>query len=306
MKFEDLDYILTIFEEKQISKAAERLYISQPALSRRLKKLEESINAKLFERKKNECVPTQLGLLYIDFAKQLLILRANFDKKLQKEGFTNTLSFGITPSRSTTLTPYVLKQFTEKFPLIKISIIEGTVKKLESLFNEKKLDVIFTTSDTTETIEKYELISKEEIVLTVKKNSLLAKQIKSQRKFPWIDLKEVSDRTFIVLKDSTRLGQITPKIFKNNHISPSTLIVDSIDTAQQLAINNLGVCLCSDLNVISYDKQLDIFSFGETPFEWYFIAEYHYLTEPIKYLIHLYKQSQKSLSLKDKMNTKDS
>ena len=54
MTFQTLDYIIAIAEEKSISKAADRLLLSQPALSRQLKRVEESLDAKLFAREQNE------------------------------------------------------------------------------------------------------------------------------------------------------------------------------------------------------------------------------------------------------------
>ena len=55
MTFQTLDYIIAIAEEKSISKAADRLLLSQPALSRQLKRVEESLDTKLFAREQTKC-----------------------------------------------------------------------------------------------------------------------------------------------------------------------------------------------------------------------------------------------------------
>ena len=61
MTFQTLDYIIAIAEEKSISKAADRLLLSQPALSRQLKRVEESLDTKLFVREQNEMHLTDAG-----------------------------------------------------------------------------------------------------------------------------------------------------------------------------------------------------------------------------------------------------
>lgn len=64
----ELEYIIVIAQEKNLSKAAERLYVSQPALSRFLLKLETQAGLPLFERKRRQLVPTLAGELYLDTA----------------------------------------------------------------------------------------------------------------------------------------------------------------------------------------------------------------------------------------------
>ena len=60
-----LEYVIAIAEEKNLSKAAERLYLSQPALSQRLKKLEDELGTPLFLREKNGLSITDAGRIYI-------------------------------------------------------------------------------------------------------------------------------------------------------------------------------------------------------------------------------------------------
>ena len=59
-----LEYVIAIAEEKSLSKAAERLYLSQPALSQRLKKLEDELGTPLFLREKNGLSITDAGRIY--------------------------------------------------------------------------------------------------------------------------------------------------------------------------------------------------------------------------------------------------
>lgn len=71
MTFQTLDYIIAIAEERSISRAADRLLISQPALSRQLKRLEDQLDAKLFVREHNEMRLTDAGKIYVNGARSI-------------------------------------------------------------------------------------------------------------------------------------------------------------------------------------------------------------------------------------------
>ena len=84
MDFKELEYILVIAQEKNISKAAERLYVSQPALSRALLKVEDRLGVSLFFRKNRQYIPTYAGELYLDMARTVLNKKHEFDRQIKK------------------------------------------------------------------------------------------------------------------------------------------------------------------------------------------------------------------------------
>ena len=75
MDTKQIEYILAIAREKNMTRAAQTLYISQPTLSQALAKLEQEIGQPLFQREHSEMLPTQAGLDYIYTAKQVLELK---------------------------------------------------------------------------------------------------------------------------------------------------------------------------------------------------------------------------------------
>ena len=72
MNLYHLEYIAEIAKTGNISRAAEHLHISQPTLSIYLNKLERSLGLRLFERRKNELIPTEAGLKYVDACRRIL------------------------------------------------------------------------------------------------------------------------------------------------------------------------------------------------------------------------------------------
>lgn len=84
MDIRQLDYFVVIAEEKNISKAAERLYISQSALSQQLAKLEDSLGAQLFNRKHRTLELTEAGQIYLNSAYHIMHISEETDRKLEK------------------------------------------------------------------------------------------------------------------------------------------------------------------------------------------------------------------------------
>ena len=122
MTFKELEYIWAIADEKNITKAAKKLNISQPAISRCLLKLEKELEISLFEKIEGNYVPTSAGNLYLQFAKDVLARKVQFDSDFREllQYRQGRLRFGITPGRSKSLTPDVLPKIRKHFPYIKI------------------------------------------------------------------------------------------------------------------------------------------------------------------------------------------
>ena len=72
MNTQQLEYVIAISEEKSFSRAADRLLVTQPALSQQVKKLEKELGAKLFRREKNELVLTDAGKVYVNGARSVM------------------------------------------------------------------------------------------------------------------------------------------------------------------------------------------------------------------------------------------
>ena len=72
MNFRQLEYVITIYREGTLTKAAEKLFISQPALTQQLQKLEKEIGTQLFDRTTTPLTPTYAGKYYLDIMEKIL------------------------------------------------------------------------------------------------------------------------------------------------------------------------------------------------------------------------------------------
>lgn len=79
----DITYVIAVAECRNIHKAAEKLYISQPSLSRYILRIEQKLGMPLFHRKNNGIELTKAGEIYVAYAKEILLLRRNMEKELR-------------------------------------------------------------------------------------------------------------------------------------------------------------------------------------------------------------------------------
>ena len=142
MNLQQLEYILALEEHQSFSKAAEAKFISQPALSMMIQKLEDELDLKLFDRSKKPIVPTAVGRPVIDQARVILreVKKLEEINRSLKKTLQGELSIGIIPTLAPYLLPLFLKPFLEKFPEIHIKIYENTTEVIVDKLKTGMLD----------------------------------------------------------------------------------------------------------------------------------------------------------------------
>ena len=136
MTLTELKYIVAVAREKHFGKAAEACYVSQPTLSVAIKKLEEELDLKLFERSANEVAVTPLGEEIVRQAQSVLEQAANIKEiaKRGKDPLAGPLKLGVIYTIAPYLLPDLVRQAIERTPQMPLMLQENfTVKLLESL-----------------------------------------------------------------------------------------------------------------------------------------------------------------------------
>lgn len=164
-----IEYVIAIAEEKSLSKAAERLYLSQPALSQRLKKLEEELGTPLFIRGKDGLSITDAGRIYINGGHSILQIKRNALKKLASMGrqSKNTLRFSCATSSALECIP----AFHEVCPDIELLMQRcNTPKAKEDLILGRSDLGVLLTSNLQHAALEYLPLWTGELLLAVPKN----------------------------------------------------------------------------------------------------------------------------------------
>ena len=105
MDLKQIEYILKIAEEQNITRAAEKLFITQSALNQQLLKLEKELGTPLFYRSRTNCRPTHAGEIYIEAGRRMLMLKKDTYDKIHdlSEQQKGCLTIGFTAGRGITM-----------------------------------------------------------------------------------------------------------------------------------------------------------------------------------------------------------
>lgn len=145
MELRHLTYFKAVAEELNFRKAADRLFISQPGLSRQIKQLEEELQAPLFERNKKQVKLTAAGSYLkqeVDFVLNHLKITGNQVKEIA-EGREGELRIGFLGSAANQVLPSLLNQLNNRFPAITTSLEELSNQEQIDRIQKDKLDLGF-------------------------------------------------------------------------------------------------------------------------------------------------------------------
>ncbi len=284
VSFKDVEYVVAIAEEGSLSKAADKLHVSQPALSIFISKLEDRLGVKLFERKGKKFILTYAGECVVNEGKNIRKSQDIIENKLQEIANFRQGRFrvGFPNIRGITMFPAVASRFKVLYPNVNIEVCEEDARILENMLDEGKLDLIFFNRYTDGFLERddleQELILSDPMVLFVNKNHPLCSEavIKEGFNHPWIDLRKFKNEKFILNFENQSTYRISKSIFKDMGFYPEiALQIKNQLTAIQLASIGYGVymaleCFLFSLLIKEYPITL---SFGDNaPYTMDFVA----------------------------------
>lgn len=142
-----IEYILKIAEKQNITRAAEKLFITQSALNQQLLKLEKELGTPLFYRSRTNCRPTPAGEIYIEAGRRMLMLKKDTYDKIHdlSEQQKGCLTIGFTAGRGITMFSHVYPEFHQLYPQVHIDPMELSVHDQNPLLLSGQLDIGFMT-----------------------------------------------------------------------------------------------------------------------------------------------------------------
>lgn len=263
MNINQLIYFVEVYENTSITAAAKKLYVSQPAISKAIKELEEEYNIILFTRKNNQIYITENAKFFYKLIKPLIENYQNVEEKLKE--YTNkniTLALGMPPMLGTFLFPSILNSFSNKNKGFNFKIKEfGSFANQKAILNGE-IDIAFTViyEGKIDSNLEYIKLGTTELLFAVNKKNPLAKKEN-------ITLKELENYPIILMKEDSLQYQLVNQMFNKENINP-----DIVLTSNQLYIikellsnerNNYGAFIFKmlikendDIIGISLDKKI--------------------------------------------------
>ena len=269
--FDGKEYVYAVYEEKSFSKAAQKLYITQPALSTAIKKVEKKIGTPIFDRSTSPIGLTPGGEVYIDAIEKLFALEQNTLNQLNNLNglLAGKLSVGGTIFFTSFVLPGVLSEFSHRYPQIKIDLQEGTTTQLTDKLVAEELDLLIDNSELDDkNYEKY-YYSTERIILAVQ-YQLTAEDIRagrhSQAEFPVLPLPLLKSTPFIFVKEENSIYKRSMKMCSRQNYSPNIIMKpDQVVSAFNMAGRGVGATFIPDGLIVNlpYEVPLCFYKMNE-------------------------------------------
>ena len=254
MNFQNLESFLVLAEEKNMTRAAERLHVSQQALSGLLTRLEKEVGSELFARHSGLEL-TYAGKCFMRSATQILDIQRQTMAAIEdtKENRRGELRIGISHTRGQSILPLLLPEFSRQYPLVELSIFEGSTTVLEEDLDRGLIDVLIGFAPfmlesavcTPLMYEKMYLVAQKELLQDTfgGQTGKVCEQYLQTR-----DLSLFAGLPFVLLKSGDRIRTIVNRAFSNHGISPEIkLETANVQTAFCLAAEGMGLTVCPEL-----------------------------------------------------------
>lgn len=204
-----MDHKLKVFKEvaltKSFTKTAENLFISQPAVSKTIKNLEQQYGKAFFERKGNHIKLTTDGSLFLEYTKQLLAIYNEMSNVFTAS--SEMLPSSVKLAASTTIAQYIVPKIIaniyKDYPEFNLHLISGNTEKIEELVYSGQIDLGIVEGENHDTRLQYEKFVKDELVLVTNANN---KNIKDS-----ITIEQLKDLLFVEREP----GSGTLEVIKN-------------------------------------------------------------------------------------------
>ena len=281
MDLKQLEYIVGIAEEKNITKAAKKLYITQSALNQTLLKLEKEIGEPLFERSKLNLYLTVIGKIYVEQAKRILEIRKETYEKIDeiKGDYNSVIRVGLTPERGMLMFLNIYPIFHEIYPNIKIEALELSVEEQHKMIEERKLDIGFVNvAESQKKSNIYQEIRKEKLVLAIPNK--IFKNLKSKNIQDILN--EIVKEDFVMLPQNTTIRKVIDEYLKKYQLFPKILF-ESKNQLVCTIVSEIHAIKSNDIEYILLDN------FPHLDYSVMFKKD-KFLTTPIKKFINLAKE----------------
>ncbi|NJL98501.1 MAG: LysR family transcriptional regulator [Synechococcaceae cyanobacterium SM2_3_2] len=145
MELRQLHYFVTVAEELHFGRAADRLQITQPALSKQIANLEQELGVQLLARTKRTVQLTPAGQVFFEQTQQLLNQAQTAIQLTQRtdRGEVGQLTIGFTETAVHTVLPQLVRDFHQDYPNVELTLIELATEAQVMALNQNKIDLAF-------------------------------------------------------------------------------------------------------------------------------------------------------------------
>jgi DNA-binding transcriptional LysR family regulator len=237
MEFSQLEFFVTVVEEGSFSKAAERVFRTQPAVSIAIRRLEDEIGAPLFERSQKTAALTEVGALVYDYARRILSLRDQTfevvaELKSLKRG---RVRIGANESTSLYLLPHLILDYRALHPNVMVEIFRHASDRLPREVLDRNVDFALLAFEPVDSnLESFPVL-RDELVLIMHPEHHLAK-------LPSVSVEDLGKEPFLAHNVKTGSRHKVMETFAQHHTPLNiTLELATIETIKRFVQLKIGL-----------------------------------------------------------------
>ncbi len=251
-----LNYILAIASRRNMTKAAEDLFVSQSSLSQYLSRLEQELETPLFTRSKNELTLTTAGELYVETAKRVVQMQKELYQNIAALSHRGKISVGVTSNFGLRMLSEIIPQFKEQFPGVSIEITETSLPGLKKLLVDSGIHVGIAAENSTAPYRgQAQILRKEPVFFAIPASHPYTKTHSPGTPITVSELlHHFSQENFLLSKKGSSLRILSDQVFDSCQFTPSAFCeTNSIPTTRLMIAQNAGVAFISES--CSVDRQ---------------------------------------------------
>lgn len=254
---QQLRILKAIATEKNFTRAASLLYISQPSLSKQIKSLEENLDTILINRERNNISLTESGKIFLQYSERILILCEESCRALidLKNGDRGNLTVGASQTIGTYLMPRILAVFAQNYPQIELKVQVDSTRAIATSIIKREIDVAIVGGEISEELKKkltiHPFVSDELCLIIANSHPFAMKKVIPKEDLYYLD--------FIGLHSNSTIKKFIDNILLQNQIQTNELrtilqlnSIEGIKTAVSLG---LGAAFVSSSSI---EKELKL------------------------------------------------
>ncbi|MEG0472423.1 MAG: LysR family transcriptional regulator [Solibacillus sp.] len=262
MELRDLRNFIAVVQSGSYTRAANQSFVSQPSLSKSIKRLEEEINIKLLERSTRYVRLTDAGRIVFDQAKKAVLALDEMPVLLNdlKQMHTGSVTVGIPSLVSTLFFPTLARKFHERYPHVKLDLTERGAKLIGELVDNGEVNIGFVVLPANESLFNVQPFIEDDFALIVHKEHPLAK-------CEVVSLEDLKDEQFIVFSEEYSLHDLVIHACTKAGFIPTIAYKSSQwDLIVELVASRLGITILprsifekqkhSDIQIIELQEQM--------------------------------------------------
>jgi DNA-binding transcriptional LysR family regulator len=250
---QQLRILKAIASEKNFTRAAEILFVSQPTLSKQIKILESNLGIILLDRKNNKISLTEAGKIFLQYSERVLALCEESCRALNdlKNGDRGNLSIGASQTIGTYLMPRVLAIFAQEYPHISVNVQVDSTRKIVKNIIDRNIDIAIVGGEVPEESRKrlsIETFVEDELKLIIPKSHPFAVRSKQM-----INKEDLYHLNFITLNSNSTIKKFIDNILIQNDIETRqfniVMQLNSIEAIKTAVSLGLGAAFVSSSSI---------------------------------------------------------